>query len=303
MRTFSRKTFLSLSTLLFIGMLVCFPLYYARAQLTVSLFVCKSDTTSNGLVSAPETACLNSCKNADGTPGSCTKYVAPTTPASNPTTTPASAPNTETNQFIPLTNLPGLPDETGKRTLADYINVLYRLSIGLGALVAVIKITFAGIKYMSSDAFSSKEEAKKDITAALFGLLIMLSTVVILQLIYPDILNLNVLQKLEAVKISTGTPSQQQGQVATADQTAFVQSHPNLFPSGRKIVNTVELDVDQLGNVNRQAEDDFITDCRGSAHQNGEVQIEKVCAKTLFGVCAVQSPVSKIRMYCIGDTI
>ena len=136
MRTLFKNILLSLSILLFVGLLMRVPLYYVHAQ-----------------------------------------------------------------GFVPLTNLPGLTDQTGNRTLADYINVLYRLAIGIGALLAVIKITYAGIKYMSSDAFASKEEAKKDITGALFGLLIMLSTVVILQLIYPNILNINVLQGLTAVKV------------------------------------------------------------------------------------------------------
>jgi len=134
----------------------------------------------------------------------------PQGPTVNPpaTTIPSTAvaPATPSSGgFVPLTNLPGLPDDTGKRTLADYINVLFRLSIGIGALIAVIKITFAGIKYMGTDSFSSKEEAKKDITGALFGLLIMLSTVVILQLIYPNILNINVLQKLEPVEVQTSS--------------------------------------------------------------------------------------------------
>ena len=153
----------------------------------------------------------------------------PQGPTVNPpaTTTPSTAvaPATPSSGgFVPLTNLPGLPDDTGKRTLADYINVLFRLSIGIGALIAVIKITFAGIKYMGTDSFSSKEEAKKDITSALLGLLIMLSTVVILQLIYPDILNINVLQKLEPVGVSTSQQAVQQAKemvdVSEADRAA-----------------------------------------------------------------------------------
>lgn len=117
-----------------------------------------------------------------------------------PTTPPITQPPVNTStQFTPLTNLPGLSDNIESRTLADYINVLYRIAIGLGAMIAVIKITYAGILYMGTDSFSSKETAKKEITSSLLGLLLMLSTVLILGLIYPKILIINVLDDLPPV--------------------------------------------------------------------------------------------------------
>jgi hypothetical protein len=122
---------------------------------------------------------------------SCTTPV----PGESPPGQPASP-----QGFVPLTGLPGVTDQPQSTTLAGYLNALFRIAIGLGALVGVVKITLAGIKYMSSDAFSSKEEAKKDITSTLLGLLIMLSTFVILNTIYPNILNLNVLQELKPLK-------------------------------------------------------------------------------------------------------
>ncbi len=144
-------------------------------------YVCKDDHK--------EFQTLEACKASCATPASCGIEV----PVEKDS---PRAPVT----FVPLTNLPGLSDDVGNRTLSDYINVLYRIAIGLGALFAVIKITYAGIKYMGTDSFSSKEEAKKDITGALFGLLIMLSTVVVLTLIYPDILRINVLTALPELK-------------------------------------------------------------------------------------------------------
>ena len=122
-----------------------------------------------------------------------------------------SAPTTFNNSggFVPLVGLPGLTDESAKRSLADYLNALFRLAIGIGALIAVIKIIFAGIKYMSRDSFFAKEEAKSDIQTALLGLLIMLSVVLVLTVINPNLLNLNVLQELPALRpnpnLSSGT--------------------------------------------------------------------------------------------------
>lgn len=164
--------------------------------------------------------------------------------------------------FVPLTNLPGLTENESERTLAEYLNILFRLAIGIGALVGVIQITIAGIKYMSSDAFSTKEQAKKDITGALLGLLIMLSTVVILKFIYPDILNLNVLQNLKPVEVLTPpSPLLLPGTSALSPeaQAPFVTAHP-----GQEILDSLSLrnapGTPQATIVNREQQ--FNTACR-----------------------------------------
>jgi len=108
-------------------------------------------------------------------------------------TLPTRTSNVDTSGgFVPLVGLPGLTDTSAKRTLADYLNALFRLAIGLGALIAVIRIIYAGVKYMSRDSFFAKEEAKSDIQTSLLGLLIMLSVVLVLTVINPNLLNLNV---------------------------------------------------------------------------------------------------------------
>lgn len=88
-------------------------------------------------------------------------------------------------QFRPLVGIPGISDPT--MNLNSYINVLYALSISIAALLAVIKIIIAGVKYMLSDLISSKQEAKSDIQGALIGLLIVISAVLILNVINPQL--------------------------------------------------------------------------------------------------------------------
>ncbi len=96
----------------------------------------------------------------------------------------------ETNKFVPLV---GLPNSDGNpANFESFINTLYYLSIGIAALLAVIKIIIAGVKYMLSDIVTSKEEAKKDIKGALLGLLIVLGAVLILEVINPQLTNINV---------------------------------------------------------------------------------------------------------------
>ncbi len=90
--------------------------------------------------------------------------------------------------FIPLVGIPGIADSDLATTgFGDYINALYRLSISIAALLAVIKIVAAGAKYMLSDIVTHKEDAKKDIQGALLGLLVIIGAVIILTTINTDI--------------------------------------------------------------------------------------------------------------------
>ena len=77
--------------------------------------------------------------------------------------------------FIPLVGIPGV--DPNNPVLGTYINAIYRLSISLAALLAVIKIVAAGASYMLSDIVTTKSNAKDDIKGALIGLLIVISAV------------------------------------------------------------------------------------------------------------------------------
>lgn len=91
-----------------------------------------------------------------------------------------------------LVGLPGLKSSaTGEVDFDTFINSLYAMSIGIAALLAVIKIIIAGVKYMLTDIITSKEEAKKDIKGALIGLLVVLGAVLILLVINPQLVNIN----------------------------------------------------------------------------------------------------------------
>jgi hypothetical protein len=70
-----------------------------------------------------------------------------------------------------------------------YINAVYAMFISIAALIAVVKIIIAGVKYMFSDIVTQKSEAKNDIKGALLGLVLILSAVVILTVINPDLTN------------------------------------------------------------------------------------------------------------------
>lgn len=68
----------------------------------------------------------------------------------------------ETVGYTPLVGLPGVADSNGSGEVdfEKFINTLYYMSIGVAALLAVIKIVIAGVKYMLSDVVTTKGEAK-----------------------------------------------------------------------------------------------------------------------------------------------
>lgn len=86
--------------------------------------------------------------------------------------------------YSPLVNISKGNDV---QSFEQYITFLYGMAISIAALLAVIKIVVAGAKYMLTDVFNTKSEAKSDIQGALLGLLLIMSAVIILELINPTL--------------------------------------------------------------------------------------------------------------------
>lgn len=106
--------------------------------------------------------------------------------------------------FVPLVGIPGVDADA---EFGTYINALYTLSISLAALLAVIKIVIAGVKWMLTDIVTSKENAKKDIQGALVGLLIIISAVVVLNFVNPKLTSTDIFLEPVATQTTT-TPDQ-----------------------------------------------------------------------------------------------
>jgi hypothetical protein len=85
--------------------------------------------------------------------------------------------------YKPLVGIPGMGN--GEQDFGKYINALYALSISVAALMAVIKIIIAGVKYMLSDVVTSKSDAINDIRGSIIGLIVVISAVLILTVINP----------------------------------------------------------------------------------------------------------------------
>lgn len=77
-------------------------------------------------------------------------------------------------------------------TLPEIIKYIYLFSLGIIGLVAFVSIIIGAVQYITSAGNDSKMgEAKDRITSALLGILILLSSVLILRTINPDLTNLD----------------------------------------------------------------------------------------------------------------
>ncbi len=108
-------------------------------------------------------------------------------------------------EFIPLVGLPYIGDGGGPKHFGEYVKALYYAAISIGAFLAVIKIIFAGVKYMLTDVVTTKGDAKKDIYGALIGLLIVVGAVLILQTINPRLLEIKLFNEAPVPYINTGS--------------------------------------------------------------------------------------------------
>lgn len=121
------------------------------------------------------------------------------------------APHVFAEGFVPLAPIPGLTDSgtigsiVKSADLANFFNNLYKYLIGVAAVLAVIEIIWGGILYSTTDSVGNKEEGKEKIRMAIYGLILVLSPVLVFSIINPSILNLSV--SLPEIKTLT-TPAQ-----------------------------------------------------------------------------------------------
>ena len=113
-----------------------------------------------------------------------------------------------TTQFVPLTGVevsrvdlaPFMTRAfSADANLGEFVNAMFLAAIAIGAMLAVLQLARAGFLYMGSDAWGQKQKAKHLLQDAFVGLLILLSVWLVLNQINPQILELDVLEGIEAI--------------------------------------------------------------------------------------------------------
>jgi hypothetical protein len=124
--------------------------------------------------------------------------------AINPVFAEETAKPTDYNLLAPL---PGVETTSGsgKTTAGPYIQGIFTLMIAIAGGLAVLMIIFGGIKYMSTDAFAGKSEARATIEHAIWGLLLAMSAWLILYTVNPNLVGVIDLQvPVQPLATSTG---------------------------------------------------------------------------------------------------
>ena len=81
------------------------------------------------------------------------------------------------------------------------VNALFKGAISVGAILAVLQLARAGFMYMGGESWGTKEKSKEIMRQASLGLLILLSIYLVLEQINPQLLDLNILNKVDPSKI------------------------------------------------------------------------------------------------------
>lgn len=99
-------------------------------------------------------------------------------------------------KFVPIANTEGsqfLSNIYQSGNFAEYLNMVFRFAIVAGGILAVLKITYGGFLYATTETPSRKEAAKETIFNAILGLIILLAIFIILEQINPDLITLDFL--------------------------------------------------------------------------------------------------------------
>lgn len=95
--------------------------------------------------------------------------------------------------YVMLEKIPGTSfgNISGTTDFNTYFSGLYRLSMSLALVLAMFQLSRGGFEYLTTDAFGKKETAKETIRNALFGLVLILVSFLLLKTINPDLININ----------------------------------------------------------------------------------------------------------------
>ncbi len=95
--------------------------------------------------------------------------------------------------YTPLEPLPGIDPGLESGNINNFprlFNGLFKLLLGLGAILAVGSVVWGGIVYMTSEVIDRKSWAIAKIKSSLWGLLLLIAAFVILNTINPQLVNL-----------------------------------------------------------------------------------------------------------------
>jgi hypothetical protein len=103
-----------------------------------------------------------------------------------------NTPVTYAQEFVPLSpELPLTDDNIWEVDIEKMLNALLMILLSAGAVLAVLFFAVSGIQYMATESIPGKGMAKEGMTRVFVGVLLLLSSVLILHTINPDIVQID----------------------------------------------------------------------------------------------------------------
>ncbi|KKW07947.1 MAG: hypothetical protein UY39_C0004G0011 [Candidatus Kaiserbacteria bacterium GW2011_GWC2_49_12] len=138
--------------------------------------------------------------------------------------------------FAPLADIPAgskLSDlySGPEGDLSTFINRIFSFAIAIGAMLAILRIAYAGYLYMVSDLWTNKERAKEILRDTTLGLLLLLAVWLILNQINPQFTNLNIKLKDSGSVQSERSTNAQTFRASADDRVTPTVNVPDNTPS------------------------------------------------------------------------
>ncbi len=178
-----------------------------------------NDVPSNPYSNPNAFSCTGAGPMGPPAPGSPTSP-APTTPApTTPTPTPdptvplgppaPTTPTTVNSEKATYQLLAPILDESGNEVktaeFPTYLRYMFIILISLASVIAVLMIVFGGVKYMTTDAYTGKQEGKEIIKRTLGGMILIIASWLIIYTINPNTVKLDA-TKGSIQNVKDGTP-------------------------------------------------------------------------------------------------
>jgi hypothetical protein len=123
-----------------------------------------------------------------------TSNIFPDNGSNSKTSTSLDSNNNILNQIVPS-------DPFGGQPINKLLNQLFYIGLVVAVLLAIVMIIRGGVEYMTIDAIASKENGKNRVKAAMGGLLLAFSAILILNTINPGLTSLSLrFEQLKQIK-------------------------------------------------------------------------------------------------------
>lgn len=144
----------------------------------------------------------------------------------------------DVNEYVPLAPIEGTTngpcstsnpsDPNCKTNLGTYLTGMFKVGVAGAGVLAFLMIVWGGFTYLSTDAITGKEEGKAYIERAIGGLILALTSFIILNTINPDLVELD---------LTFGGPANPAGDIAAPSEESYEKRLDKKIAEINKILN------------------------------------------------------------------